>query len=256
MATINNTNTPNTTVAVKKSKMKKWPEKPSDLLAYKDIVNPLKEVLTKGYRLFRKEEVKSFDYEGFNIGKNELQNHPSPRVRLSEKYLELEKKVGHSLIDVVLNVVFLLGVEQGRRAERRDTKPIDSLVETLEAYREKNKNQRIRIDELEVMLELQDMQPHLSEKDFKRRVIAGIAARRIKRIEELKSELKLDASKSTFKFKTIERVKFKELESLAKTLTKNTCTKEQWEHLLKQRGWTLKEWTDKCKKKNIKTDFS
>jgi hypothetical protein len=221
-----------TVVVIKKSKMKKWPDNPSELLEYNDIVGPVKGVLTKGYRLFRKDEVKSFDYDGFNVGKHELQTHPSPRVRFSEQCLEYEKKSGHTLVDVILNVMFLLGVEQGRRAERHESKPVESLLETLETYRKNNKDQRIKIDELEVMLELKEKTPHLSGDEFKKRVQSGISARRAKRIEALKEELKLDESRSVFKFKTPIRLKFKELEKLARTLTKETCTEEQWVRLL------------------------
>lgn len=222
-------------------KMKKWPENPSELLAYNVIVEPLKDILRKGYRLFRKDEVKNFEYEGFNIGKHELQNHPSPRARFSEKCLEEEKKLGHSLIDVVLNIMFLMGVEQGRRAERRDAEPVDQLLETLENYREKNKNQRIRIDELEVILDMGARRFDLSEEDFKKEVAAGVDARRARRIEELKTELKLDSSRSSFQFNTAPRAKFKELETLALSLTKEDCTEEQWKRILGERGWSHKE---------------
>jgi hypothetical protein len=240
----------------KKSKMKAWPNNPAELLPYKDIANPLKDILNKGYRLFRKDEVKHFDYEGFNIGKQELQSQPSPRVRFSEKCLEYEKKLGHNLIDVVLNVMFLMGVEQGRRAERRDVKPIESLVETLEKYRETNKDLRIKIDELEVMQEVKEHYPNLKGSELQSRINAGVSARRVKRIEELKSELKLDTSKSSFQFKTPKRAKFRELESIARSLTKEKCTPGQWNQILEDRGWTFKEWKDKCKKKNVNTDFS
>jgi len=240
----------------KKPKMKNWPEDSSELLPYNDIIFSFKDVLRQGYRLMRKDEVKGFDYHGFNIGKKELESNPSPRARLSQKFLEYEKKFGHTLLDVVLNMVFLMGVEQGRRAERRDSKPMETLLETLEIYREKNKDQRIRIDELEITLELKEKEPNLPEEDFLVKLQEGVLSRRNKRIEELKAELQLDASRSAFQFKTPVRVKFKELEALAKTFSKETCTEEQWNHLLEERGWTNKEWKDRCKKKSIKTDFS
>jgi hypothetical protein len=240
---------------VKKSKMKKWPENQSELLSYNEIAEPLKDILKRGYRLFRKDEVKEFDYEGYNIGKHELQTHPTPRARLSEKCLIHEKSLGHSLMDVVLNVMFLLGVEQGRRAERRDANSIDELLGTLEAYRKRNKDQRIRIDELEVILDVKNLYLNLSEEEFKKKVQDGISERRSIRIEELKSELQLDASRSSFQFKTPARTKFKELEKLAKTLTKETCSSDQWKDILKERGWTFDEWKKRCKKKIIQTFF-
>lgn len=240
----------------KKHKMRKWPENLSELLPYQEIVSPLKDIIRQGYRLWRKDDVKTFDYIGYNIGKQELVAQPPPNVRLSEKFLEREKKEGHHLIDVVLNIMFLMGVEQGRRAERRDIKPVEMLLQTLEIYREKNKNQRIRIDELEVLLELTENFPQLPIEEFQYRLKEGLAIRRAKRIAELKSELTLDVSRSSFQFKTPPRIKFKELENLARSITKETCTEEQWKHILEERGWTYKEWTDRCKKKNINIAFT
>lgn len=250
------TDTPAATTTVVKTKMKRWPDNPTELVPYKDLAGPLKEALNKGYRLFRREEVKSVDYDGFNIGKHELINTPSSRERLSEKLLEQDKKSGTNLIDVVLNLMFLLGVEQGRRAERRDTKPIETLMETLEIYREKNKDLRMRTDELEVILDIKEKFPDISPDVFNEKVKLGVASRRTKRIQELKSELQLDVSKSSFKFKPAPKAKFKELELIVKNLTKDICSPEQWKQILVQRGWTYKEWKEKCKKKFINKDFS
>lgn len=236
----------------KKSKMRGWPENPQALLPYNDIINPLKEVLNKGYRLMRKDEVKSFDYEGFTIGKHERRTHPSPAVRLSKDWLEYENKHGYKLIDVILNITFLMGVEQGRRAERRDSKPLETLLDTLETYREKNKDQRIKIDELETMLEFKG--EGLSEEEMKRKIEEALASKRSKRIEELKAELKLDTNKSTFQFKTNMKMRFKELESLARSICKS-CTEEQWKRHLSDKGWTYKEWKDRCKKKSVDIVF-
>jgi hypothetical protein len=238
------------------SKMKKWPDDPAQLLSYNDIAIPIKDILRTGYRLFRRDEVKSFNYEGYNIGKQEFISIASPRLRLTEKFLEHEKKNGHNLIDVVLNIMFLMGVEQGRRAEKKNIKPTENLIKTLEVYRERNKDQRIRIDELEVMLEVKEKFPNITEEEFNIKVKDGTSARRMKRIEELKAELKLDATRSSFEFKTPVRAKFKELESLSKILTKDDCTEEQWKTILVERGWTYKQWKDKCKKKSIETIFS
>lgn len=240
----------------KKCKMKKWPNNPTELLPYNNIASHIKEIINKGYKLFRKDEVKEFDYEGYDIGSIELQTNPSPSLRLTESFIKYEKKLGRNLIDIILNIMFLMGVEQGRRAERRDFKPIEELLITLESYREKNKNQRILIDELEIILDLKEKEPLLSEEEFRKKIQSGIESRRIKRIEELKNELLLDTSRSSFQFNTPQHFKFRDLEKLAKTLTKETCSLEQWKQLLEKYGWKYKDWKDKCIKKNVHTDFS
>lgn len=243
-----------TTTEPPKPKMKRWPDNRSTLLPYCDLIAPIKEVLYKGYSLNRK-DAKSFDYTGYNIGKSELHDNPSPRFRLSEKFLAFENKLGHKLIDVLFNIVFLLGVEQGRRAEHRDMLPMETMLNTLETYREKNKDQRIRIDELEITLELKDKYPNISKEEFDRRLKHHMRERRLKRIDTMKAELKLDNTRSLFNLKSPQRAKFKDLENLAKTLTKKHCTQEQWEDILAEKGWTTKEWKAKCKKKFSFNDF-
>jgi hypothetical protein len=234
-------------------KMRKWPDDPSRLISYSNLIDPLKEVLIKGYRLFRKDDVKSFDYTGFNIGKQEQTIYPSPKNRLKEKSLQEAKKSGKTLMDVILNITFLLGIEQGRRAERREHKSIEELCETLEVYRNSNKDLRIKIDELEVYIESKKIYPNASDEDLNYIIEDGIKARRAIRMEEYQKELLLDCNKNTFKFKTPHRINFKELCDLAQSI--NNCSKEQWEELLAQRGWTLEEWQARCKKKNIKSNF-
>jgi hypothetical protein len=237
----------------KKSKLKKWPENPTELLSYKDIINPIKDIINKGYRLWRKDEVKGFDYEGYNIGERELLNQPSPHERLSEKCLAYEKKLGHNLIDVVLNIVFLMGIEQGRRVEKQDIKQVDDLFQTLEKYRETNKNLRIKIDALEIAQELKETHPNIAKDEFEAKLKEGVACRRNKRVEELKADITLDATKSSFNFKTPVRAKFKELTAIIKTFTKDTCSQEQWNDILTEKGWTRKQWDNKCKKKLVNT---
>src|ERR1700733_3665623 len=142
----------------KKVKMKKWSDNPTAMVPYRSLIAPLKAVLDKGYRLLRKPEVKSFEYDGFNIGKNELAIFPSPKNQLSEKSLEKSTKANVNLIDIVLNIAFLLGMEQGRRAERREQVSTETLINTIETYRERNADLRLCIDELNATLAGKELQ--------------------------------------------------------------------------------------------------
>lgn len=255
-APVSTTTAQTITTVTSSSKMKKWPEDSSVLVNYEELAHPLKRILDQGYRLFRKDEKKEFDYDGFNIGKNELTVSPPPKFRFTEKLLKYDKTHGRNLIDVVLNVMFLLGVEQGRRAERRDHKPIEGLVKTMDNYREENKNLRIKIDELEVLLEVGQSNPELTGEALKQAVLEGVRNRRGERIHKARQELQMDATRSTFDFSTPKRAKFKELEHIAKTLNKNICSSDQWKTILKEKGWTFQEWKDRCKKKSVTSDFS
>src|ERR1700722_3688269 len=238
-----------------KRKMRKWPDDESALVDYHDIVRPLKEILRQGYRLFRKDQ-KEFDYEGYSIGPNELTHFPPPKYRFTEKLLEFDDKRGKKLIDVVLNVMFLLGVEQGRRAEKREGKPMELVLKAMDKYRDENKNLRLKLDELEVSLEVRQQHPELNDDDFQNAVSDGVRRRRNIRLYATNKELGIGPVRSAFEFKTPRKVQFEELESLARTLNKDICTQEQWKDLLKERGWTYEEWQTRCKKKFVRTDFS
>jgi hypothetical protein len=237
-------------------KMKKWPDDPTELIAYEKLVFPLKDILRRGYRLFRKDEVVNFDYDGYDIGKLEREFYPPPNYRFTEKFLKEENFRGKKLMDVVLSVMFLLGVEQGRRAERKSFKPMEILLETLDSYRESNKDLRLKVDELEVKLEIKESNPEVSADELNRLIQEGMKQRRERRIEQAKMDLSLDSSRSGFEFIPTQRARFIELERIACSLTKETCTLEQWQEILQQKGWTHKEWKAKCKKKHLTILFS
>jgi|ERR1019366_1296325 hypothetical protein len=236
-------------------KMKKWPNDPSRMVSYDQLISPLKSIITTGYRLFRRDNIKSFEYEGYNIGEKERTIHSSPKNRLNETSLQSAAKSGRTLIDVILNIVFLLGVEQGRRAEHIEHKSIESFCETLENYRNSNKDLRIKNDELEVYIEEKNLHPVLSDKELSPYIKNGIEKRRALRIEEYKKDLLLDKHLNKFKFKPQIKMKGKDLILFAASLNKELCSQQQWKELLAQRGWTLEEWQAICKKKNIKSEL-
>jgi hypothetical protein len=237
-------------------KKKEWPANDKGLLDYEDLIWPLKSIIIQGYRLFRKDK-KEFNYDGYDIGPEELVHSPPPKYRFTEALLEQDNKRNRKLIDVVLNVAFLLGVEQGRRAERQDRKPMEAIIQSMDKYREENKSLRLKLDESEITLEVKDANPSISERELAQAVSDGIKARRVARIKEARKELAIDPTRSAFDFDTPKRMKFKDLESLARSIDRKKCNEQQWESLLKDRGWTLREWKAKCKKKFITTlDFA
>jgi hypothetical protein len=231
-------------------KMKKWSDDPSALVQYSKLISPLKSIIDKGYRLIRN-DVKSFEYDGFNIGKNELQLFQSPKTLFTEKHLEKENKRNIKLIDVVLHVVFLLGIEQGRRSEHRDQKPTELMLNTLEQYRETNKNLRYENDELRATIKIRENHPELSRQEQLLLIEKEVLTNRNKRIMELKTDLALDQTRSNCTMRIQERAKFKDLFELSKSLTVEDY-KKHWLDILKEYGWTVDDWNNKCKKKNQK----
>src|SRR5271166_3646580 len=120
----------------KKVSLKEWPDNPHSLVDYEDLVKPIKAIIDQGYKLTRN-LTKSFTYEGYEIGAKELEKCPSAKYRFDERLLSVEKKKSdRNLIDVALNMIYLLGVENGRRAERKTERSADAVIETLSSYRE------------------------------------------------------------------------------------------------------------------------
>lgn len=238
----------------KSAKMKKWADNGA-LVQYHRLIDPLKSIIDRGYRLIRR-DVKSFDYDGYNIGKEEQHIYPSPKTQFSEEFLENRQKKGINLIDVVLNVTFLLGVEQGRRTAKVEQQQTNSLLDTLENYRNRNKELRARCDELEAMLAIKQTQPDVDNDCLRALAQEALLQKRPNRVEEMRAELALDPTRSSFRMVRTQRVKFGELVELAKTLNKKTCSLEDWLDILKDHGWTAKEWLAKCEKKNVKTAYN
>ena len=229
--------------------MKKWPDDPSLMVSYQDLIGPLRSIVYKGYKLERL-NINDFEYSGFNIGKDELDFSLPPDLRFKKKALEEENSKGRKLIDVILNVAFLLGMEQGRRKSHQEIQSIDSLISTLENYREINKDLRRKIDQLEIAFELKELGSDLSKKELSVLANTMMEERKSIRLAEAKKELKLDNSKSEFKFLPKKKIPFKELKIIAEEI-KNNCSIEQWKEIIIQYGWTLEEWQEKCKKKNF-----
>ena len=238
----------------KSPKMKKWPDK-NRLVNYDTLVKPIKEILERGYRLTRLITFKNFEYNGYNIGKNEQRVSPVPKFRFTEKGLDLEAKRGKSLFDVALNVMFLLGVEQGRRAENTNKRAADLTVNALETYREDNKNLRLRIDTLEASLLVRAVTPELSGTEFEARVAGLVKSKRDARMRAAKRELQLDLTRSSFVFHTPRRASFKELKQLAIDIDKTQCSTAQWKEIIKGKGWSYKDWKAACKKKSFANPF-
>jgi hypothetical protein len=244
-----------------KSKMKDWPKNPSTLVSYIELIDPLKKILTTAYRLYRKEDIKEFKYEGYNIGKQELTAFPSPEIRFQKNSIEYEdKRFGRKIIDIVLNISFLLGMEQGRRIANNDynssSATTKDLEKTLAKYREANKELRYKIDLLEVGNEIIAKTPNLSEKKYKSLLLEGIKKRQKDRIKHAKKELAIDKSKSSFSIKPLPTTDFKIMKDLASSIYRGgndapehrDCSLEAWKVILKNHGWTFVDWQDKCKK--------
>jgi hypothetical protein len=233
----------------KPKKMKRWPDGHMTLQS-KDLIAPIKAALEKGYRLIRRPEVKEIEYDGFNVGKYELSVMPTPRARFTKDYLEYEQKCGNTLFDVALNVLFLLGVEQGRRTERHYNLHIDRILATLANYRNSNKDLRNRIDELESYIEVKVALPNRSDKDIKPIVERMVKEKRPNRLLAIQKELESDPT-AVGAVRHPHKARFSNVLSVSNVISTDT-TKEQWIAYLNESGWSYEEWKRVCKKRKIK----
>ena len=243
------------TPSSKPKKMKKWPDDPRALVSYTQLISPLKAILDQGYRLIRKPQA-GFEYAGHNIGKQEQKIHANPKAQLTQKHLAANQQKGVHLIDVVLNIAFLLGIEQGRRSERKDQATYDQLVSTLETYRETNSDLRRQIDTLKATLSVKETHPNASPEEAEKLISDIVDAGRAQRIEAAKKELLSDPNHGRTTNVEPVKARFDELIDLANTLTKDVCSMADWFGILKSHGWTSTEWLARCTKKNIKTNYN
>jgi hypothetical protein len=239
---------------VKKSKMKKWPSNPLAIVPYGNLIAPIKAILDNGYRLIRKVNATSFDYTGYNIGPNELLFYPNPKQRLTEQALTKSGKKGETLFDTMLNIVFLLGIEQGRRANRIKSKQTKDIVSVLAESRNTNNKLRRKIDALKEEVAILKSNPFISQDELLAKVKEGVKRNRLARIEFLKKEMAKDPS-NVFSLPAPEKAKFSDLVLLANSFEKGKCSKEQWSSILTDHGWDYNAWRKKCKKKKTTTSI-
>lgn len=96
--------------------MKPWPTDGSTV-DFEDLVNPVLKVLRQLYMLERIWDADPV-YDGYNVG--DLHINLSADEQLSKSHLDwIYEDQGRSAIEVVLAVAVQLGIEQGRRVERK-----------------------------------------------------------------------------------------------------------------------------------------
>jgi len=128
----------------KKSQMKEWSEEKDELIHPEFLLSPLFEIAYQGYS-FERKAITQFKYKGFNIGKEELISSPTPEERFSSRWLENEAKHDRTLIENIITTAFQLGMEQGRRHERKVQGNVDLIKDLLLARSRRIKDLRSKL---------------------------------------------------------------------------------------------------------------
>lgn len=126
--------------------MKNWSDDENQLVSYDDLLSPLKRIMHNGYRLERL-PITHFMYSGYNIGSNEQLYFPTPEERFSSRWIENDAKFKRSLLDNVLITAFQLGMEQGRRLDRRNRISNKLLEDILKTRIKMVKNLKFKLSE-------------------------------------------------------------------------------------------------------------
>jgi hypothetical protein len=98
--------------------VKEWPDNDEQVM-YEHLVDPVINIIRKNYKLASR-KYKGVIYNGYNIGKADQACIPPPNIDLNPAGLEYHKERDRDLLDVCVRILFLLGMEQGRRDCARD----------------------------------------------------------------------------------------------------------------------------------------
>ena len=114
--------------------VRQWPEDESQV-PFEELADPILKIMAANYKWVdkkyeygesmgerrRRPVYKDVVYNGYNIGRPELSGIGDPATNLSKASLWYHHDRDRDLMAVLVNIVFCLGVEQGRRdcAERR-----------------------------------------------------------------------------------------------------------------------------------------
>lgn len=97
--------------------MKEWPEDKTETLPYSYLIEHVRKAVNFAYDLERKNKGKDIPYEGY--GHTELAGTPNSDEMLGKEHLEYQKERDRDAMDCILNVAFLLGMEQGKRRRNK-----------------------------------------------------------------------------------------------------------------------------------------
>jgi hypothetical protein len=95
--------------------MKPWPKDKTETVGFEALMKPLKKAVDFMYDLTRKNRDRDVPYNGYDIGQKEHVTVPEPTQMLSVEHLRYSEEQGVEPIEVILQIAFLLGMEQGRR---------------------------------------------------------------------------------------------------------------------------------------------
>lgn len=101
--------------------MKRWPRDETEYVPlFDELITPLVEAIHHCYNLKRINKKIDFVYDGYELNFREGATSPQPDIALSAETLKrVEEDQGREAVEIILQIAFQLGVEQGRRLERR-----------------------------------------------------------------------------------------------------------------------------------------
>jgi hypothetical protein len=100
--------------------MKCWPKDETEYVPFEELITPLVKAMHHCYNLKRIHKNVDFKYDGYELSFHEAATNPQADDALSAETLKWrEEEHGHEAFETILQIAFQLGVEQGRRLERK-----------------------------------------------------------------------------------------------------------------------------------------
>lgn len=110
---------------------KHWPEKGETVL-FQELTRPILKAIRFAYKLTRKNVKLSIPYDGYDNPPERGAINFDPDKMLNAANLRYSlKEQGRDALEEILGVAIRLGIEQGRRIEKRDSSIVYSEIRTL-----------------------------------------------------------------------------------------------------------------------------
>jgi len=127
---------------------KNWPTKRDQKIEPTEAISPVSKYINSRYHLALMSKPKKFKYSGLDFGKRDRAEHPDIEKLLSSGFDETL----NNPLNVALYVLFMLGVEQGRRDEREHSYSEEILRLLLINRSKEILKLRAKVEELEKLL--------------------------------------------------------------------------------------------------------
>lgn len=100
--------------------LKQFPRDGEQEVSYEELVKPFRKILETAFEIKPKKVTKNIPYDGYGFTHRIAATSPQPPDRFTLEGIEYDAERDRDVLDVVINVIFQLGYEQGAFIQRKD----------------------------------------------------------------------------------------------------------------------------------------